>query len=395
MKKVTNIIFIFIFCAVTSVLSYYTLFGEKEGYSYFENRNLATKPVAESDAIADGSYFSDLETYFADHAAGRRTLVKLSAWVDIKILHRPVVNDVVITDDILLPYNKFESVDLDAVNAEAAAIGANLEHLSKLTESYGGKYLYAGVPCQYAYFENKYPFYLENRSKFTDLSVEALTRELESRGVEFLDLGKVYEALGNPPELSSYVDNHFSIQGAYVAYREIINRLNEMSGEDKIHLVGEDELNFVKFSNYYIGSRTRKIFNIIKNDEKLYAAYPVNPIPFSRYTTSGGVGYPTVYKYYQSPYDWVTYDYYMGGDIADVVLDTSRPELPTILFYGDSFTNAAECIMYLSFDKTYALDMRHYREMSLSDFIITYKPDYVVCLRDYESLISIVCNGNK
>ena len=89
----------------------------------------------------------------------------------------------------------------------------------------------------------------------------------------------------------------------------------------------------------------------------------------------------------------VTYNLYMGGDIAETVIDTNREDLPSILIYGDSFTNALECITYLSFDKMYSLDLRHYQDMTIEEYIAMTQPDVVVCIRDYESLLEIAFNG--
>ena len=89
----------------------------------------------------------------------------------------------------------------------------------------------------------------------------------------------------------------------------------------------------------------------------------------------------------------LTYNLFMGGVIANTVIDTHREELPSILIYGDSFTNAMECVAYLSFDEMHSLDLRHYHEMSLEGYIQKFQPDVVVCIRDYEVLLEVGNNG--
>ena len=84
----------------------------------------------------------------------------------------------------------------------------------------------------------------------------------------------------------------------------------------------------------------------------------------------------------------------MGGDIPETVIETNRPELPSILIYGDSFTNAVEALAYYSFDEMRSVDLRYYDQMSISQYIQEYKPDIVVCIRDYESLLAVDGNGN-
>ena len=90
----------------------------------------------------------------------------------------------------------------------------------------------------------------------------------------------------------------------------------------------------------------------------------------------------------------VLYSLYMGGDVGETVIRTNRPKLPSILIYGDSFTNPVECLAYYSFDEMRSLDLRHYREMSLADYIRLHQPDIVVGIRDYEVLLSTDCNGS-
>lgn len=85
----------------------------------------------------------------------------------------------------------------------------------------------------------------------------------------------------------------------------------------------------------------------------------------------------------------------MGGDFSITRIETNRPELPDVLIYGDSFTNPVECLLYLSYDTMYSVDMRYYDDSSLSDLIMKVKPDFVFCLRDYESLLSTSGNGGK
>ena len=48
----------------------------------------------------------------------------------------------------------------------------------------------------------------------------------------------------------------------------------------------------------------------------------------------------------------------------------------------DSFTNALETLLYASFDETHILDLRHYTEKSLKDYISKYRPDIVLCIQN-------------
>ena len=127
-------------------------------------------------------------------------------------------------------------------------------------------------------------------------------------------------------------------------------------------------------------------------EERLSILRPVVDVPFTR-TDSGEPSDPEVYALPVSDDEVLTYNLYMGGDKANTVIDTQREELPNILIYGDSFTNALECIAYLSFNEMHSLDLRHYQEMSLEDYIRAFQPDVVICIRDYEVLLYPSENG--
>ena len=47
-----------------------------------------------------------------------------------------------------------------------------------------------------------------------------------------------------------------------------------------------------------------------------------------------------------------------------------------------SVCNAMETLLYASFDETHILDLRHYTEKSLKDYISEYRPDIVLCIQN-------------
>ena len=89
----------------------------------------------------------------------------------------------------------------------------------------------------------------------------------------------------------------------------------------------------------------------------------------------------------------VLYSLYMGGDNSETRIETNRPDLPDILIYGDSFTNALESIAWVGFDTMYTYDFRHYSEKTVEDLIREYQPDIVICIRDYEAMLLETGNG--
>ncbi|MGM9521340.1 MAG: hypothetical protein ACI3VB_02540 [Oscillospiraceae bacterium] len=390
-KKLSEVFVIAAFAVFLLAAMAASLLREQETYSYFENRNLAVMPKMTKESVLSGEYFSDVEDYLKDHAAGRNTLLKLDTYINMDVLRLPVVNEVVVKDNILLPFNEYETVDKGRIAAQAEKMADNLEAVDEVTRENGGVFYYVLVPCQYAYFEDEYPWYLNNRQEYTDTALPAITAELSERDISLIDVGAYFEELGNPPELGSTVDNHYPMLGAYLAYVEIMERINADTGYD-LTILRDGDFTISEVPNHYIGSRTRKLFDLWDGEEKLSILTPEVEVPFLRYDN----GNENTSVVYSLPYDSgtpLTYNVYMGGDIPEMVIDTGRDELPSVLIYGDSFTNAVETVLYYGFDEMRSLDLRYYKDMTLGEYIETYKPDIVICLRNYGAMIDTTDNG--
>ena len=393
MKKFSEWVMALLFSGTLLVLMAATILLPKERYSYYENRNLSAFPEISVESIANGKVFGELETMFCDYAAWRTPALKAVTWADLNVFRRPVVNETVVTDDVLLPQLYDPAMSDDDIRAQAKLVAEDNAALQKQVESYGGHYCYVAVPCQYVYYEDSYPAYLTNRSRYTDLELSALTEEMNAQGVCFLDMGPVFDSLGHPPEFSSRVDNHYGLLGAYETYRAAVHKLNCDYGLALSFPEEGTDVTFSALPNPYMGSRTRKLLGLRGSDEKLLTASFAEDILFTRFD-NGAAAEATVYALPGSDAEPLTYGLYMGGDIAETVIQTDRPELPNALIFGDSFTNPVECLAYYSFNELRSVDLRHYTVQSLSDYIAAYQPDVVLCVRDYQRLLLREFNGD-
>ena len=77
---------------------------------------------------------------------------------------------------------------------------------------------------------------------------------------------------------------------------------------------------------------------------------------------------------------------------GETVLETERPELPDVLIFGDSFTNANQEWIASHFNKTVLIDLRGKDEtFSLSSYIDTYDIDILLITLPYSDMFF---NGN-
>ena len=272
MKRICEWAMALLFSGTLLVLMAATVLLPKERYSYYENRNLSAFPEISAETVLSGQAFGDLETLFCDYAAWRTPALKAVTWADLNVFHRPVVNDIVVTDDALLEQLYTMPDTADDIARKAADVTADNAALRDQIEAYGGHYCYIAVPCQYAYYEDEYPSYLENRSAYTAAELAALNSAMDAQGITHVDMGPVFDSLGHLPAFSSKVDNHYGLLGAYETYRAAVQALNDAYGLALSFPEEGADVTFSALPNPYMGSRTRKLLGLRGNEEKLLTA---------------------------------------------------------------------------------------------------------------------------
>lgn len=383
--KLFQILTAALFLAVIFTVPILTKLEGNAAFSQFEYRELAKPPVLEgAGTLFDPAYYTQWETYFSDHVWQRETMMALYTRLNIGL--RPVVNDVVIQDDLLLPFIQFGQPDNDDLRFHADRMAGKLAALNETVKSYGGSFTYLVVPEQFSFFRDRYPLYLNNHAERLGTIERFLSEELDERGVDTLMMRQVFDS----DEYYSRTDHHFSYQGAYFTYLTLMEKLN--AGNHRLPV--PEDIAFIDLENPFYGSRNRKLYGLYPSEERLSYYVEASPLPIKRTDNGTRLDYPV----FELPADAetpVTYAMYMGGDIGETVIETNRPELPSALIFGDSFTNPLETFLYHSFNETRSLDLRYYPEdFSVLAYIERYRPDYVFCMRDDISSLSVLGNGN-
>ena len=200
--------------------------SHKETTAYYENRTLAERPALTWQSLWDGTFATAFESWFSDHAPGRTTLLEADTAVQMNVLHRPVVNDIVLSaDGVLVPFLSYDEYTEQDYAGPAASIAENYGKLNDHVKANGGSFYFVGLPEQRVYFEEKFPDYLNNHETEAQTADALFIQALEDQGVRFLNMEEVYDALGRPEEFYSTVDHHYNYYGAYTAYRSIMDTL--------------------------------------------------------------------------------------------------------------------------------------------------------------------------
>ena len=190
MKKLSKLTTLIVFLGIIFTVPILTLLKTKEDISQFENRELAKLPDLDRESVLSGEYFKDWETYMADHIYGRNTWLEKYTYMNINVLGKRKINDIVLGEkDTILPYNPYTPEKTLSQNLEdIAKMSERLEKLKKSLESYGGELYFVGVPVQQSFYRDRYPKYFERNEEFLDKSGEAMFSLLEVKGIGSIDM---------------------------------------------------------------------------------------------------------------------------------------------------------------------------------------------------------------
>lgn len=391
-RKKANRCFAILFVFVLFAVPLLTFFLPHLSVSEIENRRLAAAPELTRDALVSGDYFSGWETYLKDHIVFRDGMLMGRTWLELNLLNRASVNGILPTDTCLLPHLTPSDTSADELAQRASSMADHLASLQETVASYGGTLLYVIVPTQMTAFESAFPLGLYSGAETRAASKALFESALNTRCIPYLDMKTIFDQAGGTQQFYMRTDHHYTLKGAFLVYQSIIEKVAGITGGVSISQISSDNVSFSVVSSVFQGSRSRAIYYLTDLQDDFFTCTLQEPVAFSRFDNGQPVD-STVIRLPEDASAPVTYAAYMGGDIAETVIQTNRPELPDILLFGDSYTNAVETFLYTSFNEMRSLDLRHYREMTLLDYVRLHQPDIVVCLRDDANLLTETGNG--
>lgn len=393
MKRFGQIILIIMFLGIIFTIPVITKLQKNQVISQFENRKLAELPVLSKTSLLSGEYFGKWETYLSDHIYGRNTWIKSYTLMNMMVLGKVNINNVIIgKDGFLLPFLAKDE-KYNALNSEKnlSKMAEQLKELQDKLAQKGSSFYFVGVPSQASYHRAEYPSRLQNNDQLMDKTEKLMFDKLDQLGVLYINMNEVFNKTTNV-EYYYKTDHHYNFEGAYATYYEIIKNIQQKGTYNIKPPIEKKDMNIITLSNPFGGSRNRQIYFMFPTEEKIKIAYPKNKIPYEKFTN--GKADNRLYYVTQNEKDMINYGVYMGGDWAETVIKTNNNKLPNLLVFGDSFTNAIEPLLYMNFNETRILDLRHYNKISLYEYIDEYNPDVVLMVRDDLNYGNLEGNGS-
>ncbi len=338
--------------------------------SGLEARKLQQRPTTRLKAIVSGNLAKDWDTYLSDQFPERDLWVRGYMAFNLRGLGKVAMNEAVVGRgrQLLWDLSKKPTLTPEQLEKEVTLSTRQFKKLQDLVESYGGEFLYVGHPTTQSYMRAAYPVGFEFPATF-DQQQDALFASMEENGIPHVDMGPIFDE-HRDEKLFFRTDHHFNARAAYYVYDEIVRR----TGQEP--LAWGTDFRVTTLQPPFVGSMNRKLGLAMPFDETIDYVELARPIPYEKML---GGKVDNRITYLPEPGEPNSYKIYMDGDHPHVVIKTNRPELPSILFFGDSFTNAVEPMLWANYDETRIVDMRYYKA-SLYNYITIHKPDYVVTL---------------
>lgn len=412
----------FLTLAVLTVVSF--IIPLRPTQSQMEKRNLAQFPAFSRDALASGTYFDEITTWFSDTFPGRERWLVLSS--NLQELHGyseiaiagdlPVAETVpqVIPEPVLPVEPELPTVEAAPEITEAPTEPAETQWGGvdaaddAQIELGGGAVIQIGDAAFNAVgFSQVYSDkYAETLSKFADFAAQKGVRTISApapTAVGILIEPEYQEKLGcadqnatiqyfhgrmsdNVLKVDTYsalvehndeyvyfrTDHHWTGLGAYYAYTAIC----EAAGFDVVPLEDFEEWDQGEFegSLHWKAPNPRKL-----RVDNVIAYVPPGDIEcLVTNQSSGGYESPLLADMTQRDIN-TKYLTFLGTDYAlTTVTNNSIPDAPTCIVIKDSFGNALVPFLTQCYHKVYAIDYRKFKGPSLRHLIDTYEVDDVI-----------------
>ena len=376
-KACSNIAFVLLFFAVLLGCAGVSAAAEDQDFSLQEGRFLTRSPSITPDNLADGSWFTEFESYCKDQFTLRETCMeRYYAFLDLMQVNarngyvRGNNNHIL----NIRSFNITPSSIASAGNAGTAQQEAMVKIRSAAGE-YGGTVLYMNIPYKMEFFADMYPDYYESGKEVDDAKRAALIRRAEEAGIPVVE---TYDLLDSHRDEYIFftTDHHWTVRGAYYGYQALLERINSLDPALNLQYPDFDELNVSVRRERMVGSYLRKWGDggSICDDYMEYAI-PYDMPPYTRYEN----GEPSQLPLLDTQING--YSAFMYGDYANTFVDTGREELPSILYVGFSYTNPLEFMSVYNFGTVESLDPRHFTG-SICEHIRKSQPDYIVIVKD-------------
>lgn len=273
-------------------------------------------------------------------------------------------------------------------SSDREILAERIHNLSDFLAESGIPFLYVPIPQKSEFYDSVpapgYTLKPENYTEFLSL--------LNESSVSTLDMNTWFQE-NNWSTADTYfrTDHHWRPEAAFATVVQIMKYydLNYGLTYDNGSLDPEN-WNYDIYPNWLLGSlgkRTGSVYAGLDDFPYIYSKFPTD-YHIARITASKSslldhetsLNYSDLHLNTRNFQDYPYYSY-IGGDYPFVYIRNNlAAHNKKIVFMGDSFRIPAEAFLSTQFTEIYHIDMRHYSDGTLAEFIQQLNPDYVLAL---------------
>ncbi|WP_395761215.1 secondary cell wall polysaccharide O-acetyltransferase PatB1 [Bacillus sp. 3G2] len=370
MKKLGNLILLIGFLTIIFSFGILSVLKTDRAISPVENRPLAQKPALTKEALLNGSFFKDFETYTNDQLIGRDEFIKSYTIAQID-MGKSLINDIILTDDRWLLKNPAWTKKYNEIDQSMPAIN----DLSQFLKEQNVEFYFALPPSKTNALSFKLPSHIYTYAQ-DNLNYFLKKLPADVKPIKLMEQFKQNYTNEEIQDMYFKTDHHWNMDGAFVGYQYIMNSIGQQSSIYKgKEIKKEDYTRTCAQNKHLVGSFNNQLYQLIDaTGEKLCYYTPKDGFNFTSVTAKDVTG--TVHQNLDSIYgvekqkDTTSYAGYYTDDYPEIVFENNNaPNEVRALVLKDSFANAIVPHLAQSFKHTSILDLRHYHEKDVYQYI--------------------------
>ena len=306
------------------------MFSSKNKFSYNENRYLQELPQFSFNKLINNEYLDKLTNYLEDQFPFRNNLINLKTntllLLNFKEINNVFINDKYLIEKYTLP-KKTEKL-IKKLNDFKEEVNSNIEVML--------------VPTSVSIYNEFTPKFYENKQ------IDTMNYIYNNINLDYINIYDTLKQNKDKYQLYYYMDHHWTIYGAYLAYVEYCKKNN-------INYYNLEDFEITKVSDEFKGTLYSKVLKSTVND--------------SIYRIDSEIKYSLKYidKTTDSLYDDKylnekdKYSYYLSNNSSIIEIETNLENNEELLIIKDSYANSLIPFLTNHYKKIIVIDPRYYK----------------------------------
>lgn len=341
-----------------------TFFKAEDSFSELENRSLSTFRHFTIDGFGSGDFQNSFESAISDQFFGseyikysyRQAISNLPTFGLEKSICKEKYLRLKSEDDkergIFDCSDYIVYLPVELTDEQKGIIENNVRKYNKVSSM---------IDTFYYFIDDASSFDFEKDSRVFDYYAYLSDRLNGQKGLERLEYNNFVEYMN----YFYKTDHHWNKEGSYQGFKDIAGMLGVGEPVKPNGVVTNHEDSF--------GSNARMTSNFSFPEE--FEFYKYN-IPEHTTLINGVPGNYNHYRDYEDhnyKYGETVgyYAYVYGDDYGEVIFDFNQPEKENILIISNSYSNAVSELIAQYYNKTFKVDLRHYREQLGEEFVLS------------------------